>query len=99
MRVGKMRHRIQIYLPAEMQDDAGSLIQGAPVRVLEAWASIEPLRGREFETAQAMQVQISHRIRMRYQPGIVEKMVVAYGNQRFDIQEAININFAMKNCT
>ena len=88
--IGKIRHRITIEQVAESQDIDGS--------VLESWsefataqAAIEPISGREYFAAQSTQADVTHRIAVRYQPGITVKMRVVYGEREFDIISVINI--------
>lgn len=91
MKIGKLRHRIAIEQVVETQDSDGS--------VIEAWssyaavqASIEPISGREYFAAQSTQADVTHRIRLRYFPGVTPKMRVNYNSRIFDILSVININ-------
>jgi len=62
---------------------------GAPLdnweEVTTVWASIEPLRGREFFAAQAEQSEVTTRIRIRYREDIDRTMIARYGSQDFEI--------------
>jgi SPP1 family predicted phage head-tail adaptor len=90
MRAGPMRHRITIESPIETQGSDGSIIQTWDV-FMTAWASIEPLAGREYFAAEREQADISHRIRMRFAGGITHKMRVSIGSRMFEIESVINI--------
>jgi SPP1 family predicted phage head-tail adaptor len=65
MRAGTLRHQLQIDRPVDTQDATGD-----PVRTWEEvgtfWGSIEPLRGREFGTGQAILGEMDTRIRIRW---------------------------------
>jgi SPP1 family predicted phage head-tail adaptor len=90
LKIGKLRHRIAIEQVTETQDTDGS--------VIEIWsayatvqASIEPLSGREYIAAQSIQADVTHRISLRYMPGITPKMRVNYSSRIFDILSVINV--------
>ena len=62
-----------------------------------AWASIEPLSGRELFAAQAVQSEVSHKITVRYRaelanPVAAAAMRVSYGGRIFNIHGALDIN-------
>lgn len=89
MRAGALRHSVSIQRKIMTTDS-----HGGPV---EAWdtvcttnASIEPLQGREFIAAQAVNAETTGRIRMRYRSGIVPAMRVIFGTRVFNIQSVIN---------
>jgi SPP1 family predicted phage head-tail adaptor len=95
MRAGLMRHRITIEAPTETQGPDGSFVRTWNA-FLSAWASIEPLTGREYFAAQREQADVSHRIRMRYMDGITHKMRVSIGSRIFEIESVINVG--ERNC-
>ena len=90
MRGGPMRHRITIEAPVETQAADGSILQSWET-FAEAWASIEPLIGKEYFAQQREQAVVSHKIRMRYQPGITHKMRVAWESRLFEIESVLNV--------
>ena len=71
MRAGRLRERVRIERKPTNpdQNEFGEEIQDWE-EVVTAWASVEPLRGREFVEARQEQNQITVKIRMRYQRGI-----------------------------
>ncbi len=90
MRGGPLRCRITIEAPVETQGSDGSIATTWET-FIEAWASIEPLIGREYFAQQREQATVSHKIRMRYQPGIKHKMRVAWGTRIFEIESVLNV--------
>ena len=89
MKIGKLRHRITIERVTETRDADGA--------VIETWstyatvqASIEPVSGREYFTAQSTQADVTHRVYARYVAGVVPKMRVKYGARIFEILSTIN---------
>lgn len=91
--VGKVyRHKIVIQKYVEIADKYGTPIGADWQDVMTVWASIEPLRGREYVEAQNTKAELTTRIRMRYRPGITPGMRVVYQGRTFDIQSVINVN-------
>lgn len=60
-------------------------------RVIETWASIEPLSGRQLFAAQAVQNETTHRVVLRYIAGIAPPMRVNFGGRLFDILAVRNV--------
>lgn len=82
MRAGELRHRVTIQ-EKQVTHDAEGLSQETWVDVLEARAAIDYLSGREYWSAQAVNAEVSVRVRMRYRQGIVPQMRVAYRGRIF----------------
>jgi SPP1 family predicted phage head-tail adaptor len=90
MRAGWLKHRITIQMPATEQSASGEVTPGWS-DFLSAWASIEPLRGREYMEGRQAQASVDHRIRMRYRDGITPDMQVVFGSRTFQIVSVINV--------
>lgn len=93
MQAGKLRHRVTIQerqSGSPQQSSSGAPDEAWTTRVT-AYAAIEPLRGREFLEAQAVQSQVAVRIRIRYRPGITAGMRVVKGSTVYDIQAVLNM--------
>lgn len=85
-------HSIKIQEFVEEVDEYGTPIGSGWQDVMAVWASIEPIRGREYIQLQNTQAELTTRIRMRYRPGITPAMRVLYQDRVFDIQSVIDIN-------
>lgn len=90
MNIGDLRHRITIQQPVESSNTFGE-VEKTWQDVATVWASIEPLRGREYFDSQQINAEVTTRIRIRYRPGIKPKMRVVYGERIFDIQSVIDV--------
>ncbi len=90
MRGGPLRHRITIEHPVETQAGDGSVVTDWET-FTAAWASVEPLIGREYFAQEREQATVSHKIRMRYLPGITHKMRVAWGTRIFEVESVLNV--------
>lgn len=91
MNPGKLNKRISVQDEVKISDGAGGY-ELDHVKVLDAWANIDTLSGRDFWQAQQMEVEVSHKVTMRYRQGVKRSQVVFYNNRKFDIQYIFNPN-------
>jgi SPP1 family predicted phage head-tail adaptor len=59
--------------------------------VVRVWASVEPLRGREYLETKNVNPELSVRVRIRYLEGVSRKMRVKYGERIFNIESVIDV--------
>lgn len=89
---GRMRHRVQVQSPGTSQDGYGAPVQTwTPGRTV--WAAVEPLSGRELQQAQQTRADISHKVTIRYYPGLAPdgRFVLQDGSGRvFNIQSILD---------
>ena len=94
MRSGNLKHKITIQTYAESQNDFGEVIKGwSDFKTL--YASITPLTAREFFKSGVFN-EVTHKIELRYTPGIKPKMRVLFNTRVFSIESVINIREANK---
>ena len=85
MRNGKLRHRVLLQQPGQVQDpESGEEVPGW-VDVASLWASVEPLSAREFIAAKAGQSEITARIVIRHRDGIDATMRILYRGKVYAI--------------
>jgi SPP1 family predicted phage head-tail adaptor len=60
--------------------------------VATVWAAVEPIRGREYFQAAAVNAENTVRFRIRYRPGIMPNMRALYNGRTFNIQSVIDVN-------
>ena len=89
MKAGDLRHRITIQQLAEGENDMGDIVQ-VWTDFATVWASVEPLTGREYLSAQQVSAETSGRIRMRYRAGVMATMRVLFGGRTYRILSVIN---------
>jgi SPP1 family predicted phage head-tail adaptor len=68
--------RITIQSRSAVQDSFGAQ-QLVWTDLITVWAAIEPLTGRELESAQRMASEVSHQITVRFQPIFADTRIVA----------------------
>ena len=89
MNAGALRHRITIERQATAQDDWGGVVNHwATIGTFSA--SIEPINGREYFAAQAVQSEVTARIRMRYHPDVLPSDRVNHNGTIYTVQSVIN---------
>jgi SPP1 family predicted phage head-tail adaptor len=84
-----LRHRVEIQTLTVVYDE-----MGAPskewVTVGAAWAAVEPVSGREYWAAAAVQAETTVKVTMRYLPGITPYHRLLFKGKLYDIQSVIN---------
>ena len=86
MKAGELRHRVTLQEATETRDTTGAIVTVYVDRAT-VWGAVEPLTGREFFQAQAVNAETTTRIRIRYWQGIVPKMRATWDGHTYDIQE------------
>ena len=84
-----LRHQVQIQQSVVTRDTTGAEIETWQ-DVATRHAEIAPLVGREQFLAQQINATTSHRVRLRYLPGVTPKMRVLYGARILMIDGILN---------
>lgn len=94
LRAGQLTRRLKIQSRSTTQDSYGGpgLVW---TDIATVWAEIQPLTGRELESAQRMASEVSHQITVRYQALFADPKVVAgyraiYKGRIFNIHASMN---------
>lgn len=91
MRPGQLRHRIEIQAltvtPGSMGEPTETWATSATI-----WGAVYPLKGKEwFESkGKAIRAEVTHRVHIRYMPGITPKHRVKFGSRIFRIESVLN---------
>ena len=87
--VASLKKRLTIQTPSYDSDGQGGFtetwLDGDTV-----WASIEPAKAYERYQAMQMQVPITHKIVMRYNPSVAATSRLKFGSRIFGVKEVIN---------
>ena len=73
-------------------DTAGQPLDDWPT-VATVWGGIETLRGREFFSAQAVNAEVTTRIRIRHREGIDRTMRVTYRGEIYEVLYVIPVEY------
>ncbi|SDY84663.1 phage head closure protein [Thermoactinomyces sp. DSM 45892] len=91
LNVNDLRHRIRILDRVITRDDEGSPIEDWTTKVT-LWAEVNPLSGREYYQAAAVQSENDVKIRIRYRADISTDMRVQFNQKLYDIQSVVDWN-------
>lgn len=90
MNPGDLRHRISV-----LQKQTTTDPDGYPTETWEpffsAWAQVEPIAGREYFQAAAVQAQHQVRFTMRYRKDITPDMRLRYNGQEYEIKAVLDL--------
>lgn len=89
IRAGELRHRVTIQAEDRQDDGQGGY---TPMwrDVETVLASIQPISGNEALVARQLQDTVTHKVVMRYRPGITAAMRLKFGTRLFNIREVRN---------
>ncbi|WP_110693293.1 phage head closure protein [Salinicola halophyticus] len=89
MQAGKLKQRVTLMRPVEGPKDKYGQATTEFEKIATVWASVEPLRGREFFAAQQVNSEITTRIRIRYRREFaavaVNEWRIDYGGRVYEI--------------
>ncbi|NNV07778.1 head-tail adaptor protein [Geobacillus sp. MMMUD3] len=89
MKIGALRHRVLVQQKIKTQNEYGEETEQW-LDVLVAWASVNPISGREFFAAEAVNSEVTHKITMRYRGGITPDMRIKFKDRYFRIIAVMN---------
>ena len=92
---GELRHRITIQKLNNSQNEYGELAE-LWEDILNVRAGIYPISGKDFFAAETTNNEITHKINIRYVPGITSAMRIKFGERYFEIISP-PINFQERN--
>lgn len=95
MRLGNLKHKIEIQAYSETSNDFGELVKGYST-FKTVYAGIVPISGKEYFASKQVNAEVSHKIECRYLVGIKPTMRIVYGTRIFNIESVINIREANK---
>lgn len=87
---GKLRHRADIVVPTNTQDESGGISLNNNTVFATVWCSIEALTGRDQLAVGEFVSTTSHKITMRWMPGITARMQVWFQGRQFQVQAVLN---------
>ena len=88
--IGALRQSFTIQLNTPTQSSTGAEV-ASWATFLTVHGSVEPLVGREWFANNTTQQRVSHRVRMRYQAGVLPKMRILYDSRVLKIESVINV--------
>ena len=91
MRIGPLRHRVEVQVATETRSNMGAVIRTwATIANGELWASVDPLTGREFFEAQRVDSDVSLKLRMRYDDRVTTSHRIRHDGRTLHIVSVLN---------
>jgi SPP1 family predicted phage head-tail adaptor len=84
IQAGTLRERVAVQQATENRNRLGESISTWST-FAEVWASVQGVSAREFLLAGQQQVEISHRVRMRYLTGLTPQMRLSWRGRTLEI--------------
>jgi SPP1 family predicted phage head-tail adaptor len=84
IRPGELRERVTVQIASGSTNTLGETVL-AWSDSTAVWASVEGVSSREQLTAGQNQIAISHRVRMRYLPGLTQSMRFSWRSKTLEI--------------
>ena len=92
MKAGDLTERIVIERRTGATNDWGEPLPDSWLPIVQTWAAVTPLVGREYLAAQAAMSEVKVKIIMRYRPGITPADRVSHGGQVYGIEAVIDVH-------
>lgn len=89
MDVGRLNKRITLCAYMEEKNELLQ-IEHKLKEIKTVWASVEPLRGREYQEAQKIRPELTYKITIRYRE-VSPDMIIKYKGKLFEVVSGINI--------
>lgn len=90
LQAGRLRHRIDIVAPTNKQDSAGGISLDDNIVYANVWAAIEAVTTKDNLAVGEFVSQTTHKITIRYFPGITARMQVWFRGRQFQIVGVLN---------
>jgi SPP1 family predicted phage head-tail adaptor len=88
------RWRIKLLQPTRTKDSAGSVNEDDATVFAEVWAAVEALSatafGKKVYSSQQEVSEVTHRVTIRYLPGVKSSMNVGFRDRVFKIQAIVD---------
>ena len=90
MKAGQLDQRVTIERQSQETDPYGQPIDEW-LAIVNTWGAVEPLAGREYIAAMAVQSDVTTRVRLRYRPGITSADRVVHEGRLYNIVSVIDV--------
>lgn len=91
MRIGKLRHRLELQSPTQSQGSTGEVTTSWATDST-VWGSLRPLSGKEREDASQINEEINYRARIRYNSSINPEWRIVNDSNTYEIVTILNFN-------
>jgi len=85
MNAGELRERVTVLQATESRSRLDEVVMTYSTTFAEVWASVQGVSAREYLLAGQQQVEISHRVKMRYLAGLSPQMRLSWRGRTLEI--------------
>lgn len=82
---GKLKHLVDVVMPVKDRASTSGHEREAPKLVARVRAAIEPAATQDIWQAAQVQTKVTHRITIRYRPGVTGEMWIMFRGRKFSI--------------
>jgi SPP1 family predicted phage head-tail adaptor len=90
LQAGRLRHRIDIVAPTNAQDSTGGTSITDNTVYANVWAAIEAVTTKDNLAVASFVSQTTHKITVRYLPGVTSAMQIWFKGRQFQIVGVLN---------
>lgn len=92
MDAGELRERVTVLQATESRSRLDEVVMSYDTTFATVWASVQGVSAREYLLAGQQQVEISHRVRMRYLTGLSPQMRLSWRGRTLEIISILEHN-------
>ena len=92
MNAGALDQRVVIERRTGATNDWGEPLPDSWLPIVQTWAHVQPLVGREYLAAGALLSEVTARISLRYRPGITAADRVIHGGTTYGITSVADVH-------
>jgi len=96
MKAGSLRNKAEIQKLGTTTNDLGEVEEGDFSKFKDVWCSITPIRGNESFLSNADFSKTTHKIKIRYIPGVNASMRLVWQDRNFNFLNTKNISERFK---
>ena len=85
IKAGDLRERVSVMAYRETKNAMGEVVPVYDQTFATVWASVQGVTARELLLAGQQQTEISHRVRLRYLPGLTQQMRLSWRGRTLEI--------------
>ncbi len=86
---GKLNKRVTLVGATESENAIGQTVLHDG-DIASMWASIEPVRGRQYYDAKKLRDEAAYKVTVRYRKGVTREMRIRFKDRTFEIKDIIN---------
>lgn len=89
MKIADYRHLVSLQNRTQVSDNMGSTT-GIWSDVVEVYAALWPIKAGELTKDGKLTMEVTHKIKIRYYPGVLPGWRILFGTRTFDILSIVN---------